>query len=175
MVAGVMLVLACASAWIIGPASAACNRTIVFYQFDDRSTSAADSPLVTNSTKGFIALIDQAITVGVNTTTSAVVGRQYGSISTLYNTTDPSGIFHLYASLDHRIATKEYTGTFLLQGSYSDIDNTRTLSVTGGTGDFLLARGWAIETFAIGSATVSPAVVRYECHLILPESSGCAW
>lgn len=173
MVAVGMLMLACVSAWIVAPASAACNHTIVFYQMDERSISAADSPLVTNSTKGFIALIDQAITAGVNTTTSAVVGRQYGTISALFNTTDPSGIFYLYASLDHRIATEEHTGTFLLQGSYSDVDNKRTLSVTGGTGDFLLARGWAIETFAIGSATVSPAVVRYECHLILPYSSGC--
>lgn len=44
-------------------------------------------------------------------------------------------------------------GTFLLQGSYSDINNLCTVSVTGGTGDFLLARGWATEAFAIGSVT----------------------
>lgn len=168
MVAVVMLMLACASAWIIAPASATCNRTIVFYQSEERNITAANSPLVTNSTKGFIALIDQAVMAGVNTTTSAVVGRQYGSISALFNTTDPNGIFYLYASLDHRVSTKEYTGTFLTQGTYSTIDNTRTLSITGGTGDFLLARGWVIETFAIGSATITPAGVRYECHLILP-------
>ena len=119
------------------------------------------------------------MTAGPNTTTSAVVGKQIGSISAFYgiteqyageNTTSPDGSFYIYASFDHRISTEEYEGTFLLQGSYSDVDNTRTLAVVGGTGDFLMARGYAVVTFVQGNATVSPATVRYECHLDVPYS-----
>jgi hypothetical protein len=153
------------------------STTLVFYQYDGRDITAANSPIVTNSTKGFLAIINQALTAGPNYTTDAVVGIQMGTISSIYtiteqypgeNTTNTDGSFYMYGSFDHIISTSEYNGSFILQGAYSTTDNVRNMAVGGGTGDFAKATGYAVVTFVVGNATVSPATAKYEVYLDIP-------
>ena len=136
-------------------------RKLIFYQLESRAAAPGPgSPVITNSTTGFLAAIDEPLTEGPNTTSSAVVGRQIGTLSAAFGKPQ----LFLYASFDHRIATKELNGTFLLQGSFEAAAPTRLFPVVAGTGDFFLARGFATTSFSSGSATGANAVVRYEVH-----------
>ena len=136
-------------------------QRLVFYQFETRiGTPGGSSPVLTNSTTGFLAAIDEPLTEGPSTATSAVVGRQIGTVSAVFG----GSPFFLYASFDHRIATKELSGTFLLQGSFDATSPTRLYPVVAGTGDFFLARGFATTSFSSGNATSANAVIRYEVH-----------
>lgn len=136
-------------------------RRLVFYQFENRIVApGSSSPVLTNSTTGFLAAVDEPLTQGPSTASSAVVGRQIGTLSAVFG---GSQLF-LYASFDHRIATAEINGTFLLQGSFDAASPTRLFPVVAGTGDFFLARGFATTSFSSGNATSANAVIRYEVH-----------
>ena len=74
----------------------------------------------------------------------------------------------MYGSFDHILSTAEYNGSFILQGAYSTVDNVRNMAVGGGTGDFARATGYAVVTFVVGNATVSPATAKYEVFLDIP-------
>lgn len=106
-----------------------------------------------------IGLLSQNLTDGANATTSERLGMQYGS-GTSTNKKDVYGALFSYLMLDNHIDTDEYSGTFLIQGTVNESSPSRVLSIIGGTGDFFLARGYAISTTPDGAA----GTFRYECH-----------
>lgn len=107
--------------------------------------------LVTKSSLGFVAVVNQRLTEGP-LATSKHIGQEVGTIAQLGFTAEA-----LYGSFDVQIQSDEYNGTFLFQGVFNLQLPVRTLAVVGGTGDFHLARGYA--TFSTFFAAPTPVGV----------------
>lgn len=106
-----------------------------------------------------IGLLSQNLTDGANASTSKRLGMQYGT-GTSTNKKDRYGALFSYLELDNHIDTDEYSGTFLIHGTVNESSPLRVLSIIGGTGDFYLARGYALSSTPDGTA----GTFRYECH-----------
>ena len=81
---------------------------------------------------------------------------QYGMVS--YQTYDNGSAvgfpatFIAYVGANAQIMTNEYNGTLSIQGAVDLLQPERLVPITGGTGDFVGAKGYVIQTFAAGNA-----------------------
>ena len=103
---------------------------------------------------GLITLLRQPLTEGPDRNSTAV-GTQYGMASFQNDNGSASGLpatFITYVGANYQITTKEYNGSFSVQGAVDLLQAERNLPITGGTGDFLNAKGYAIQTFTTGNA-----------------------
>ena len=135
---------------------------LVFYSQDIRSGDNATSYVITNSSLGYLAVYDQAIYSGP-TVDSSEVGRQYGQATNVVKAGVPNAYF-IFLTIDIHINTTEYVGSFLLQSAVNSALEVRTMVITGGTGDFYLARGFSQTRFIEGTDQSQSAVVKYVIH-----------
>lgn len=138
-------------------------RSLTVYAQEIRSPIGNQTVrIIANSTLGFLAVISQNLTDGVNFTTSNVVGRQYGTGSSTSQIINGSLV--LFLDLDNHVRTDDYEGTFLVQGGVNIFDVNQTASITGGTGDFCCAGGYAIRSTVYNSPDFSHGTHRFEAH-----------
>lgn len=138
-------------------------RSLTVYAQEIRSPVGDQTVrVIANSTLGFLAVISQNLTDGVNATSSNVVGRQYGTGSSTSQTIN--GSFVLFFELDNHVQTDKYKGTFVVQGAVNIFAVNQTSSIVGGTGDFLGAGGYAIRSTVYNSPDFSRGTHRFEAH-----------
>jgi hypothetical protein len=120
--------------------------------------------VVTSSTLGLINIIRDPLTEGPDRNSTAI-GMLYGMASYQTDNGSPSGLpatFIIYVGANLQIMTKEYNGTFSIQGAIDLLQPERYLPITGGTGDFLSAKGYAIQSFATGNAFSNMITIKYD-------------
>ena len=133
-----------------------------FYQQETGNGTNATLRDVTSSTLGVITLLRQPLTEGPDRNSTAI-GMQYGMGSIQTDNGSPSGLpatYIIYVGANFQIMTKEYNGTFSIQGAMDLLQPERNLPITGGTGDFLSAKGYVIQTIATGNLSSNLRTVK---------------
>lgn len=164
--------IACADGGVGGGfAIKARPRSLTVYAQEIRSPVENQTVrVIANSTLGYLAVISQNLTDGVNATTSNVVGRQYGTGSSTSQIIN--GSYVLFFSLDNHVQTDKYKGTFLVEGGVNIFDVNQTASIVGGTGDFLGAGGHAIRSTVYNSPDFSRGTHLFEAHFTYCDDRG---
>jgi hypothetical protein len=138
-------------------------RSLTIYAQEIRSPAGDQTVrVIANSTLGYLAVISQNLTDGVNVTTSKVIGRQYGTGSSTGQTIN--GSYVLFFEYDNHVQTDKYKGTFMLQGGVNIFDANQTVSIVGGTGDFVGAGGYAIRSNIYNTPDFSRGTYLFEAH-----------
>lgn len=158
-----MLVLLCR------PTSVNCNppmSSFVVYQQEVIGDTTSDNTVtITNSPLGMLAVEAQPLTSGASTTSTSV-GTVYGTASEKGNGT--SGViflvldFHIDGTLVIEGKSKYVNGTFIVVGATDLFQPTRSLAILGGTGDFLAAKGFVVQSYASGDATSNVTSIKNE-------------
>lgn len=68
--------------------------------------------------------------------------------------------FIAYVGANAQILTEEYNGTFSVQGAVDLLQPERSVPITGGTGDFMSAKGYVIQTFVAGNSSTELLTVK---------------
>ena len=136
-----------------------------FYQHETFGNGTnATVRVVTSLTLGLITLARDPLTEGPDRNSTAI-GMLYGMGCFQTHNGSPSGLpatLIIYVEANLQIMTKEYNGTFSIQGAVDLLQPERNVPITGGTGDFLSAKGYVIQTFATGNAFSNLVTVKYD-------------
>jgi hypothetical protein len=136
----------------------------LFYQQESIGTGTNATVIpVTSSTLGVINLLRQPLTEGPDRNSTAI-GMQYGMVS---YPTDSNGsavglpaTFIAYVGANAQILTEQYNGTFSFQGAVDLLQPVRSIPITGGTGDFVSAKGYVIQTFVVGNSSTELLTIK---------------
>lgn len=144
---------------------------VIYQQEVIGETKSDNTVVITNSPLGLLAVEAQPLTSG-DSPTSASVGTVYGTASEKINgktyvsgTTDVVFLvldFHIDGTLVVEGKSKNVNGTFIVVGAVDLFQPTRSLAILGGTGDFLAAKGYVVQSFASGSATSNVTSIKNE-------------
>lgn len=171
----VVMMMVCMFVLLSRPTSVNCHppmSSFVIYQQEVIGETKSDNTVViTNSPLGLLAVEAQPLTSG-DSPTSASVGTVYGTASEKINgktyvsgTTDVVFLvldFHIDGTLVVEGKSKNVNGTFIVVGAVDLFQPTRSLAILGGTGDFLAAKGYVVQSFASGSATSNVTSIKNE-------------
>ena len=153
------------------PTSVNCNNyppmsSLVVYQQEVIGDTTSDNTvIITNSPLGFLGVEAQPVTSGASTT-STRVGTVYGTASQKVSGTSEVVFlvldFHIDATFVVEGKSKYVNGTFIVVGAVDLYQPTRSLPILGGTGDFLAAKGYVVQSYASGDATSNVTTIKNE-------------
>ena len=155
------------------PTSVKCNvnppmSSFELYQQEVIGDTTSDNTvIITNSPLGLLAVEAQPLTSGASTT-STRVGTVYGTASQKGSRTSSSDVvflvldFHVAGSFVIDGKSKYVNGTFIVVGAVDLVQPTRSLPILGGTGDFLAAKGFVVQSYASGDVTSNVTSIKSE-------------
>jgi hypothetical protein len=173
MPSAVVLVQICMFVLLISrPTSVKCNvnppmSSFELYQQEVIGDTASDNTaIITNSPLGFLGVEAQPLTSGASNT-STRVGTVYGTASEKGSGTSNEFVFlvldfHVDGSFVIDGKSKYVNGTFIVVGAADLFQPTRNLPILGGTGDFLAAKGFVVQSYASGDVTSNVTSIKNE-------------